>query len=71
MRGQADTRLKKTTVGMLRKGCCCEMGRWGYAKRKEFHGEGPGRTASAQLDEAQARGPLVEGLAAWNAPEDG
>eukprot|EP00959_Pyramimonas_sp_CCMP1952_P470642 9497045-Pyramimonas_sp.AAC.1 len=36
MRGQADTRLKNTTVGMLRKRCCCEMGWWGYAKRKEF-----------------------------------
>eukprot|EP00959_Pyramimonas_sp_CCMP1952_P191876 4012025-Pyramimonas_sp.AAC.1 len=21
---------------MLREGCCCEMGWWGYAKRKEF-----------------------------------
>ena len=36
MRGQADTRLKNTTVGMLRKSCCCEMGWWGYAKRKEL-----------------------------------
>eukprot|EP00959_Pyramimonas_sp_CCMP1952_P348904 7310123-Pyramimonas_sp.AAC.2 len=36
MRGQADTRLKNTTVGMLRKRCCCEMGWWGYAKRREF-----------------------------------
>ena len=36
MRGQAETRLKNTTVGMLRKSCCCEMGWWGYAKRKEF-----------------------------------
>eukprot|EP00959_Pyramimonas_sp_CCMP1952_P300331 6281998-Pyramimonas_sp.AAC.1 len=36
MRGQADTRLKNTTVGMLRKSCCCEMGWWGHAKRKEF-----------------------------------
>jgi hypothetical protein len=36
MRGQADTRLKNTTVGMLRKSCCFEMGWWGYAKRKEF-----------------------------------
>eukprot|EP00959_Pyramimonas_sp_CCMP1952_P103031 2154942-Pyramimonas_sp.AAC.1 len=37
MRGQTTTRLKHTTVGMLRMSCCCEMGWWGYAKRKEFH----------------------------------
>eukprot|EP00959_Pyramimonas_sp_CCMP1952_P179698 3757484-Pyramimonas_sp.AAC.1 len=37
MRGQADTRLKTTTVGMLRQSCCCEMGWWGCAKRKEFN----------------------------------
>eukprot|EP00959_Pyramimonas_sp_CCMP1952_P067523 1409379-Pyramimonas_sp.AAC.1 len=36
MRSTADTRLKNTTVGMLRESCCCEMGWWGYAKRKEF-----------------------------------
>eukprot|EP00959_Pyramimonas_sp_CCMP1952_P463938 9485753-Pyramimonas_sp.AAC.1 len=36
MQGQADTRLKNTTVGMLRGSCCCEMGWWGYAKRKEL-----------------------------------
>eukprot|EP00959_Pyramimonas_sp_CCMP1952_P468458 9493289-Pyramimonas_sp.AAC.1 len=37
MRGQAETRLKNTTVGMLRKSCCFEMGWWGYAKREEFY----------------------------------
>eukprot|EP00959_Pyramimonas_sp_CCMP1952_P043824 915682-Pyramimonas_sp.AAC.1 len=36
MRGQADTRLKNTTIGMLRKSCCCELGWWGYAKRKKI-----------------------------------
>eukprot|EP00959_Pyramimonas_sp_CCMP1952_P135674 2838554-Pyramimonas_sp.AAC.1 len=36
MRGQADTRPKNTTVGMLRESCCCEMGWRGCAKRKEF-----------------------------------
>eukprot|EP00959_Pyramimonas_sp_CCMP1952_P160538 3357361-Pyramimonas_sp.AAC.1 len=39
MRGQADTRLKNTTVGMLRERCCCEMGWWGYAKRKELQAQ--------------------------------
>eukprot|EP00959_Pyramimonas_sp_CCMP1952_P033153 695306-Pyramimonas_sp.AAC.1 len=37
MRGQTDTRLKNTTVGMLRESCCSEMGWWGYAKRKELY----------------------------------
>eukprot|EP00959_Pyramimonas_sp_CCMP1952_P258392 5401119-Pyramimonas_sp.AAC.1 len=50
MRGQADTRLKKnTTVGMLRKSCCFDMGWWGCAKRNELDLAIPGVLRSAKL----------------------